>query len=166
MPDRLTICTDNHADETLARAAQEHLLDGITATHVADLFKALSDPTRVCIVSLLAYTELCVGDLRLLWGMTQPAVSHQLRILRSMHIVTARKERHHVFYTLTDEHIHDWCCPTRLYLRCGYWGISSSGRRFIWKKSICCKVTGRFTNSTDSRSGVGCKSEDTIRQTS
>lgn len=107
MSDRLTICADDHNDETLARAAQEHLLDGITATHVADLFKALSDPTRVRIISLLAHTELCVGDLRLVLGMTQPAVSHQLRILRSMKIASARKEGRHVFYTLTDEHIHD-----------------------------------------------------------
>jgi ArsR family transcriptional regulator len=82
-------------------------LDGITATHVADLFKALSDPTRIRIISLLAHAELCVGDLHLVLGMTQPAVSHQLRILRSMHIVTARKEGRHVFYTLADEHIHD-----------------------------------------------------------
>jgi len=107
MPDRLTICSDDHADDALARAAQEHLLDGITATRVADLFKALSDPTRVRIISLLAHTELCVGDLCLVLGMTQPAVSHQLRILRNLRLVTARKEGRHVFYTLADEHIHD-----------------------------------------------------------
>jgi len=107
MTERITICTDNHADESLARAAQEHLLDGITATHVADLFKALSDPTRVRIISLLAHTEMCVGDLRLVLGMTQPAVSHQLRILRTLRLVTARKAGRHVFYTLADEHIHD-----------------------------------------------------------
>jgi ArsR family transcriptional regulator len=107
MSERLTICTDDHTDESLARAAQEYLLDGITATHVAELFKALSDPTRVRIISLLAHTEMCVGDLHLVLGMTQPAVSHQLRILRSMRIVAARKEGRHVFYTLTDEHVHD-----------------------------------------------------------
>jgi ArsR family transcriptional regulator len=107
MTERITICTDDHTDETLARAAQEHMLDGITATHVADLFKSLSDPTRIRIISLLAHTEMCVGDLRLVLGMTQPAVSHQLRILRGMKIVTARKEGRHVFYTLDDEHIHD-----------------------------------------------------------
>jgi len=107
MTERMTICTDTHTDETLARTAQEHLLDGITANHVADLFKALSDPTRVRIISLLAYTELCVGDLCLALGMTQPAISHQLRVLRNLRIVTARKEGRHVFYTLSDEHVHD-----------------------------------------------------------
>ena len=103
----LTICSADHNDESLALAAEEHLLDGITATHVADLFKALSDPTRVRIISLLAHTELCVGDLCLVLGMSQPAVSHQLRVLRNLRIVKARKEGRHVFYTLSDEHIHD-----------------------------------------------------------
>ncbi|MCO6453511.1 MAG: helix-turn-helix transcriptional regulator [Caldilineales bacterium] len=107
MTDRITICTDDHTDGTLARAAQEHLLDGISATRVADLFKALADPTRIRIISLLAHTEMCVGDLCLVLGMSQPAVSHQLRILRNLTIVSARKEGRHVFYTLSDEHIHD-----------------------------------------------------------
>jgi ArsR family transcriptional regulator len=105
--ERLTICVDDHTDETLARAAEKHLLDGITATRVADLFKALSDPTRVRIISLLAHTELCVGDLCLVLGMTQPAVSHQLRLLRNLRLVNVRKNGRHIFYTLADEHIHD-----------------------------------------------------------
>lgn len=106
MPKRQTICSDNHTDLTLAEAASSYLLDGITATHTAELFKALSDPTRVRIVGLLAHTELCVGDLCLVLGMSQPAVSHHLAILRTLRIVAARKEGKHVFYTLADEHIH------------------------------------------------------------
>ncbi|NOZ50445.1 MAG: helix-turn-helix transcriptional regulator [Chloroflexi bacterium] len=107
MIDSRTICAADHTDETLARAAEDYLLDGIIATHVADLFKALSDPTRVRVISLLAHTELCVGDLSLVMGMSQPAISHQLRVLRNLRIVTARREGRHVFYTLSDEHIHD-----------------------------------------------------------
>ena len=107
MSERLTICTEDHNDERLARSAEAHLLDGITATRVADLFKALADPTRVRIIGLLAHTELCVGDLCLVLGMSQPAVSHQLRVLRNLRIVRARKEGRHVFYTLDDEHIDD-----------------------------------------------------------
>ena len=106
MPKRQTICSDNHTDPTLAEAASSYLLDGITATHAAELFKALSDPTRVRIVGLLAHTELCVGDLCLVLGMSQPAVSHHLGLLRTLRIVAARKEGKHVFYTLVDEHIH------------------------------------------------------------
>ena len=104
--DRLTICTEDHTDETLARAAEAYLLDGVSATRVAELFKALSDPTRVRIVSLSAHTELCVGDLCIVLGMSQPAVSYQLRILRTLRIVNARKEGKHVYYSLADEHVH------------------------------------------------------------
>ena len=106
MAERLTICTDDHNDETLARAAEAYLLDSATAIRVAELFKALSDPTRVRIVGLLAHTELCVGDLCIVLGMSQPAVSYQLRILRNLRIVRSRKEGKHVFYTLSDDHIH------------------------------------------------------------
>ncbi len=101
------ICSADHTDESLARAARHYLLDGLTATRLADLFKALSDPTRVRIIGLLANTEVCVGDLCLVLGMTQPAVSHQLRLLRNLHIVRARKEGRHVFYTLDDNHVRD-----------------------------------------------------------
>ena len=86
---------------------KETLLDTITATQMANLFSALSDATRVRIISLLANKEMCVGDLCLALEMTQPAVSHQLRLLRNLQIVTARREGRYVFYTLTDEHIHD-----------------------------------------------------------
>lgn len=105
MVNRLTFCTADHTDEALVRAAEAYIADGITATRVAELFKALADPTRVRIVSLLAHTEMCVGDLCLVLGMSQPAVSYQLRILRTLHIVNARKEGKHVFYVLADEHI-------------------------------------------------------------
>jgi ArsR family transcriptional regulator, lead/cadmium/zinc/bismuth-responsive transcriptional repressor len=102
-----TSYTEINGDETLARAAQEHLLDGVTATRVAAIFAALGDPTRVRIISLLAHAELCVGDLCLVLGMNQPAVSHQLRLLRTLDIVTARKQGKNIFYTLADAHIHD-----------------------------------------------------------
>lgn len=103
---RVTICSDAHDDPALAQAAQAHLLDGVTATRVAELFGALADPTRVRIVGLLAHTELCVGDLCLVLGMSQPAVSHHLRLLRNLRLVAARKEGKHVFYSLLDDHVH------------------------------------------------------------
>jgi len=96
-----------HPEETLLKIAETYLLDGVTATRVADLFKAISDPTRIRMISVLAHTELCVGDLCLVMGMSQPAISHQLRVLRNLRIVSARKEGRHVFYKLADKHIHD-----------------------------------------------------------
>lgn len=105
--DRLTVCSGDHLDDTLVRAAEKYLLDGPEAGRVAELFSALADPTRVRIVSLLAHTEMCVGDLCLVLDMSQPAVSHQLRVLRHLRLVSARKSGRHVFYTLADAHIHD-----------------------------------------------------------
>jgi len=90
----------------LALQQEYLLLDDQTAARLAELFKALADPTRVRLIGLLAHAELCVGDLCILLGMSQPAVSHQLRLLRTMHIVAARKHGKHVFYRLDDEHIH------------------------------------------------------------
>ncbi len=102
MAEERTICTGEHGESHPARA---HLLDLDTATDAARLFSALADPTRVRIIGLLANAELCVGDLHRLLEMTQPAVSHQLRILRNLRLVKARKEGRHVFYTLDDEHV-------------------------------------------------------------
>jgi ArsR family transcriptional regulator len=104
---RLSACNDEQHDEIVARAAANLLLEQETAEQVAALFKALSDPTRVRIIGLLARAELCVGDLARILEMTQPAISHQLRVLRNLRIVRGRKQGRHVHYTLMDEHIHD-----------------------------------------------------------
>ena len=87
--------------------AEKELLDQPTAVEMAELFKALSDPTRVRIVSALSHVELCVGDLVDLLGMTQSAISHQLRTLREMRLVRTRRVGKNVYYTLDDEHIND-----------------------------------------------------------
>ncbi|MDO5435113.1 MAG: metalloregulator ArsR/SmtB family transcription factor [Clostridia bacterium] len=71
------------------------------------LFKALSDPTRAKIIWALDRTELCVGNLSALLGMTQSSISHQLAGLRAAGIVTARKSGKEVFYSLADHHIRE-----------------------------------------------------------
>ena len=100
-------CLDDYIDEEKVRDAQSYLIDGLTATRVAQLFKALSDPSRVRIISALAHTELCVHDLAATLGMSQSAVSHQLRSLREMHLVRYRKQGRRVYYQLDDEHISE-----------------------------------------------------------
>ncbi len=72
---------------------------------LADLFKALGDSTRIRILLSLMHAELCVCDLVQLIGMTQSAISHQLRVLRAGKIVKHRKEGKNVFYSLDDDHI-------------------------------------------------------------
>jgi DNA-binding transcriptional ArsR family regulator len=100
-------CEDHYMDEDKVREAQAHLVDGLSATRMAQLFKALSDPSRVRIISALAHAELCVYDLAATLGMSQSAVSHQLRTLREMRLVRYRKEGRHVYYQLDDEHIFE-----------------------------------------------------------
>ena len=100
-------CAETVIDEDKVHQAQQVLLDGLRATHLADIFKALADPTRVRIVSVLAQTELCVCDLAATLGMTQSAVSHQLQLMRRLRLVKPRREGRMVYYTLDDEHVRD-----------------------------------------------------------
>jgi len=77
------------------------------AGQLAEMFKALSDPTRVRIVSLLAGEELPVSRLAGALAMSQSAVSHQLRTLRDLRLVRWRRSGRQIFYTLDDEHVAD-----------------------------------------------------------
>jgi DNA-binding transcriptional ArsR family regulator len=85
--------------------ARSSLISSETAADVAQLFKALSDPTRVRIISVLIGHELCVHSIVDVLGMTQSAISHQLRTLRALRIVRARRAGKHIYYTLADAHI-------------------------------------------------------------
>ena len=80
-------------------------LTELKAIQLAELFSALSDASRVRIISLLIEGEMSVSALADELKMTESAVSHQLRGLRQMRIVRARKEGRQVFYTLEDEHV-------------------------------------------------------------
>ena len=81
------------------------VLKEYTSTHLADLFSALSDPTRLRIISLLLDSEMNVGELASQLAMTESAVSHQLRGLRQLRLVRSRKEGRQVFYALDDDHV-------------------------------------------------------------
>jgi ArsR family transcriptional regulator len=74
-------------------------------SHLADLFSALSDPTRLRIISVLLEGERNVGDIASQLAMTESAVSHQLRGLRQMRLVRSRKDGRQVFYALDDDHV-------------------------------------------------------------
>ena len=99
-------CCDQPGESEHLAQIQETLLDEATAERLAGIFKALADPTRVRIVSLLAQIELCVGDLAEALEMSMSAVSHQLRLLRALRLVKSRRDGKHVYYELDDEHIH------------------------------------------------------------
>jgi len=98
-------CEIEYIDAEMVRKAQARLADEPTAIHLAELFRALSDPTRVRILSALSVGELCVCDLAATLGMSQSAISHQLRMLRQLHLVRRRKAGQIVYYALDDEHV-------------------------------------------------------------
>lgn len=91
--------------KTSAPTAQP--VDDATAAGLAETFQALADPSRVRLISTLMEGPLCVSELAACVGMTQSAVSHQLRILRSLHLVRTRKAGRTVYYALDDDHIRD-----------------------------------------------------------
>ena len=100
-------CAETYIHGDRVQAALPHVLEDATAIRLAEIFKALSDPSRVRIVSLLAEAELCVCDLAAALDMSQSAVSHQLRTLRDLHLVRWRREGRQIFYALDDEHVTD-----------------------------------------------------------
>jgi DNA-binding transcriptional ArsR family regulator len=81
------------------------LLKENTSTHLADLFSALSDPTRLRIISVLLEGEMNVGQIAAQLQMTESAVSHQLRGLRQMRLLRGRKNGRQVYYALDDDHV-------------------------------------------------------------
>jgi ArsR family transcriptional regulator len=93
--------------EERAASAMSQLVDDPTAAGLAETFQAMADPTRVRLISTLMDGELCVFDLAALLGMTHSAISHQLRLLRNLHLVKNRKEGRIVYYSLDDDHIRD-----------------------------------------------------------
>ena len=86
---------------------QTPVLDEQVALQLAELFRALSDPSRIRILAVLVQGPLNVGALAEQVGLSESAVSHQLRGLRQMRIVRAHKQGRQVFYQLDDEHIFD-----------------------------------------------------------
>ena len=74
--------------------------------YIADLFKGFADSTRVHILSLLLVErELCVTDIAEKVEVSQSAISHQLRILKQMHLIKFRREGKNVLYSLADDHV-------------------------------------------------------------
>jgi DNA-binding transcriptional ArsR family regulator len=84
---------------------KDRLLDQASVAALAETFKVLGDTTRVRILDALARAEVPVCDLAQLLGLTQSAVSHQLRLLRGMRLVKSRRVGKHIYYIADDHHI-------------------------------------------------------------
>ena len=105
--EREAVPTCEMADAAAAsnQAERTGMLEAQLARGMAGLFKALSDPTRLRIISALAGRELCVGDLACALEVEQSAVSHQLRLLRTLRLVRSRRDGRMILYALDDQHI-------------------------------------------------------------
>jgi len=109
-------CSGTEAD---LRAVKDAMIDEATIIELADIFKALGDPTRIRIIHALKQRELCVHDLTVVLEMGQSAVSHQLRVLRNLRIVKRRKVGKTVFYALDDVHIEQIFAQTLHHVKHG-----------------------------------------------
>ncbi len=100
------VCSVEVVDEEKVNHVNQVLPDKTTTQHMAEFFKTLADPTRLRIVQALLVEELCVCDISAIVQVSMSAISHQLRLLRSMHIVKFRKQGKMVYYSLDDNHIN------------------------------------------------------------
>ena len=88
-----------------AKLLRQEPLSPDQAQQMAEFLGFLADPNRLRILSILTHQEMCVGDLANALGMNESAVSHQLRTLRAIRLVSSRKQGRHVFYRLQDHHV-------------------------------------------------------------
>jgi ArsR family transcriptional regulator len=96
-------CTGDH--EHVTDKVKNSMPDEASLYELAEVFKILSDHTRVKILYALLASDMCVCDIAALLGMTQSAISHQLRILKQARLVKFRRQGKAVFYSLDDEHV-------------------------------------------------------------
>lgn len=107
MEDKIEVCETNIVDPEKVKRIKEELPDLKVVNDLAATFKALGDPTRLKIILALAHEELCVCDLATVINISISAISHQLRILKGLKILTFRKVGKMVYYALDDKHIEN-----------------------------------------------------------
>ena len=107
MEDRYNVecCDFLHAHEDVVETVRQKLPGEDTLYDLTELFRIFGDSTRIRILYVLFEAEMCVCDIAALLGMTQSAISHQLRALKNARLVKARREGKTVFYALADDHV-------------------------------------------------------------
>lgn len=98
-------CSEKKIHEEIVIKTKNEMPDEEVLADLSDLFRVFGDTTRVKIIFALFSNEMCVCDIAELLGMTQSAISHQLRVLKNARLVKFRKDGKTVFYSLDDEHI-------------------------------------------------------------
>ena len=98
-------CEYIHIHEDIVEQVNQNMPDEEILYDLAELFKIFGDSTRIKILYVLFESEMCVCDIAQLLGMTQSAISHQLRVLRSSKLVKFRRDGKTLYYSLADEHV-------------------------------------------------------------
>lgn len=98
-------CLCNMIHEDIVIKVKDKLPEEEKLYDLAELFKVFGDTTRIKIICALFESEMCVCDLSALLNMTQSAISHQLRVLKSARLVKFRRAGKVVYYSLDDDHI-------------------------------------------------------------
>ena len=105
MVNEMPYCELLHAHPESIEKIRGNMPDDDTLIDLSELFKVFGDSTRIRMLYVLSESEMCVCDLATILGMTQSAISHQLKILKQNKLVKARREGKSVFYSLADDHV-------------------------------------------------------------
>ena len=107
MEDRYNVecCEFMHAHDEIVARVQKEMPGEDTLYDLTELFRIFGDSTRIRILYVLFEAEMCVCDIAALLGMTQSAISHQLKALKNARLVKSRRDGKTVFYSLADDHV-------------------------------------------------------------
>jgi DNA-binding transcriptional ArsR family regulator len=100
-------CDSTVIHEDIVKEVRLNMPDEESLMDLADLFKVFGDSTRVKILCALSLSEMCVCDIAALLGMTNSAISHQLRVLKQSKLIKNRRDGKVVYYSLDDEHVNN-----------------------------------------------------------
>lgn len=106
LPETAPTCApDCPGDPAMLAKVRDGLPDDEILYDLAELYRVFGDSTRIKILYALFESELCVGDIAQVLGVSQSAVSHQLRILKTAKLVKFRRDGKTIYYSLDDDHV-------------------------------------------------------------
>jgi len=99
------ICDCDIIHQNIVEKVKNNILDEQTLTLMSNFYKAFADSTRIKIINALNIHKMCVCDIAVLLNMTKSAISHQLKYLKRLNIISSQKQGKFVFYSLADNHV-------------------------------------------------------------
>ncbi|MDR3766279.1 MAG: metalloregulator ArsR/SmtB family transcription factor [Butyricicoccus sp.] len=103
--ENIACCEEKFVHNDIVQQVNQQLPADEILYDLSELFKVFGDSTRIKILYALFEAEMCVCDIALLLGLSQSAISHQLRVLKSAKLVKYRREGKTIFYSLADDHV-------------------------------------------------------------